>query len=160
MIAPRRGGRLAFPVALAAMTLASCRGATSEGGPLPPPSTVLAVTMWEYSFDVSGPLPAGRVVFRVVNEGKEDHAPMLVALDDASPPIDQQVRQSDPLPFTPVGSVNPRKPGHAGAFAIDLEAGHRYALVCRVRAPDRVSHSQKGMTWEARAEAYPPRLSE
>ncbi len=111
--------------------------------------------MREYSFAVSGPLNGGRVIIRVVNAGHETHSPILVALDDASPPIDQVVRQPSPPSLAQLGSVNSRFPGAAGEFAVDLERGHRYAFVCRATTAEGEGHAQKGMTWEARAGEYP-----
>ena len=115
----------------------------------------MTVSVREFSFDVSGPLAGGRVVFRIVNDGNESHAPMLVPLDEAFPPIGEALRQSNQLPFGPLGTINPRPPGKAAAFAVDLQPGQRYALVCRSRSADGVPHTEKGMMWESRAGAYP-----
>ena len=108
--------------------------------------------MSEYSFRVSGPFPAGRVVFRFVNAGRESHAPMLVALDDsATLPADEGSQKPHSL-GTRLASVNPREPGDTGAFAADFKGGQRYALVCRYSTPEGVPHAEKGMRLESRAE--------
>lgn len=115
---------------------------------------VVEVTMREYSFEVAHSLPAGRVVFRFSNAGSELHSPGLVALDAGAPQIDAHLRSTDRGPITPFAGVNPRLPGASGTFAVELDAGQRYALVCFLRTTTRESHAEKGMVWEGRAGPY------
>lgn len=139
-------------LAAGAMAAASCAGTPrKQSAPRPPAPPVITVTMREYAFEVSGPLPAGRVVFRMVNQGQQVHRPSLLALDETIPPIEAQVRGSERRFLSPFAGVNPRLPGATGTFAADLEPGRRYAFVCFAQAPDGQGHAIKGMTWEARA---------
>ena len=115
--------------------------------------------MDEYRFDLgsaAAAVPAGRVVFRMTNAGGETHIPSLVPLDEDVPPIDIQVRGTARRAVKPLGGVNNRLPGETGTFAVDLVAGRRYAFICYAYTPDKVAHSQKGMTWEGRAQAQDP----
>lgn len=110
--------------------------------------------MHEYRYDLSTTiLPAGRVVFRFHNAGTEPHSPALLPLDEDVPPIDVQVKSLERRVVAPFASVNERRPGATGTFAVDLVAGRRYAFVCYATAPDGEAHTRKGMTWETRAVA-------
>lgn len=154
MKSPESRGRRVWLLAASAVSMAaaSCTDAPSKQGlPRPVGPPVITVTMREYAFELSGPLPAGRVIFRMVNEGREVHRPSLLALDDDIPPIDVQVRGSERRFIPPFAGVNARLPGAKGTFAVNLEPGRRYAFVCFAQAPDGQSHSIKGMTWESRA---------
>lgn len=154
---PRRHRCLTFAslVILASAAAGACSGSDSDsatqGAPLPPSPPELAVTLDEYRFDVEGLLPAGRVVFRFTNAGQEQHRPLLLPLTEEIPPIDEQVRGDERRVLTPFAGVNTVEPGEDGTFAVDLEPGRRYALVCLVTGDDGQSHAEKGMTWEARA---------
>jgi hypothetical protein len=142
--------RLAVPLGLATLALMSCRGTTVVASPRPKSSAVVTVTMREYSFSVSHPLPGGRVVFRVRNAGHETHSLLLVPLEDSDPAIAEAVHRLEP-PFRPLGEINPREPGSTGVFAVNLEPGRRYAMICNLDSGDGVSHAFKGMAWEGRA---------
>ncbi len=138
-------------VAVAGLTGCSRSSVTAPRHPLTAASAIITVNMREYSFDVVGPLPSGRVVFRMVNVSQETHSPSLVPLDESFPPIDAQIRGSVRRPIDELGKVNPVAPGHTATFAVDLSPGRRYALVCFARTSDGVRHAEKGMTWESRA---------
>lgn len=132
----------------------ACSRSSRAGSPMPTPPSEVTVTMREYAFEVDGRLGAGRVVFRVANGGREPHMPVLVALDDTLPPIAEDVKSPEPHPLRPLAGVNPRGPGRTGTFAVDLDAGRRYALICEASTADGTPHAQKGMTWEMRAGSY------
>lgn len=147
-----RGRLLAAVVVLAGNATTSCGGSSPPERPAAPPSPpVVVVTMDEYRFRPSATrLAAGRVVFRMVNAGREPHSPALVPLDEDVPPIDAQVRGAERRIVAPFAGVNTRLPGAVGTFAVDLVAGRRYAFVCYASTAEEKAHSKLGMTWEFR----------
>lgn len=142
-------------VFLAAMALSSssCSSSASSGPPLPEPSPMVTIAMRGYSIEPDAEIPAGRVVFRVRNEGNTVHSLTLLPLSEDFPPIDEQLRGSERRPVLPLAGTPGLPPGVSNAFAADLARGHRYALVCFTRDPDGTTHAQKGMTFEFRAGA-------
>lgn len=158
-LAPAGAALRATQVVLCAVVLAGC-GSSSHSArsssSLPAPVPVFTVNMKEYSLDVSGPLPAGRVVFRFANVGAEQHEPILVALDEGLPPIDAYIAKTDRPDIVGFANVWAMAPQMTGTFAVDLQAGHRYALICLSKAPDGTAHYDKGETWETRAEGQSP----
>jgi len=146
---------------LATTVMSGCGGPAPAPDRPPAPASPIEITvkLEEHRFDF-GPafsgVPAGRVVFRMVNVGQETHIPSLVPLEDDVPPIDAQVRGAERRIVQTLGGVNDRLPGETGTFAVDLVAGRRYAFICYATGPDGVAHSQKGMTWEGRALAQAP----
>lgn len=136
---------------VAGALLPSCEPSHGDSRPRPSSPPVIEVILREYSFRLSRPLPAGRVVFRLRNVGKEPHRPALLRLDEGFPPIQEQVRGEKRRFLLPFAGVDTRPPRSVGTFAVDLLKGQRYALVCFVAAPDGQGHAYKGMTWESRA---------
>lgn len=107
--------------------------------------------MEEYRFKYDKNIPAGRVVFEVVNTGRVSHRLSLLPLADDLPPIDVQLRGAERRVIEPFAGVNALRPRTRGAFAVDLLPGVRYAMVCfLVDESDRQSHALKGMTSEFR----------
>ncbi|MDP9403181.1 MAG: hypothetical protein M3P85_07555 [Actinomycetota bacterium] len=136
---------------VATALLASCRETDSPRAPLPQGSPVVLVTLDEYRFGISRSVPAGRVIFRFRNTGREIHRPALFALPDDLPPLDEQLRGSQRRAITPFAGMSNRAPGATGTFAVDLAEGRRYGFVCFARGPDnRSPHSLKGMSSEFR----------
>lgn len=117
----------------------------------PPSTPEVAVTMYDYGFDFDTPVPAGRVVFRVRNTGSVTHRVTLVPLPEDMPPIDEQLHSDNRRGVHPVAGVNPRSPGGSSVFAVDLEEGRRYALICYQEDDDGVVHALKGGNAEFRA---------
>ncbi|MGH2810921.1 MAG: hypothetical protein ACRDIA_08580 [Actinomycetota bacterium] len=112
---------------------------------------MVIVNLRDFSFDYNPKVPPGRVVFRFFNVGRATHVPSLIPLDEDFPPIDQQLRGAERRVASPFGGLRNRFPGQSGTFAVDLEAGHRYALICFAVDPDKTLHRLKGMTSEFRA---------
>lgn len=136
------------------VAVGGCRGsdnAQKNRSPLPAAAPVVVVSMGEYSFDYHKTIPRGRAVFRFVNEGRVAHRPALLPLPEDVPPIAEQLRGSKRRTINPFGGVSDRPPGATGTFAVDLQAGRRYALICYARDPDGSSHALKGMASEFRA---------
>ncbi|MGH9151940.1 MAG: hypothetical protein ACRD03_06015 [Acidimicrobiales bacterium] len=137
---------------MATTALVSCRASPTEKAPLPEAAPVVAVTLEEYRFGFDRSIPAGRVIFRFRNAGREVHRPALFALPDDLPPLDEQLRGSTRRPIAPFAGMSNRAPGATGTFAVDLVPGRRYGFVCFARgADDRSPHSLEGMSFEFRA---------
>lgn len=135
-------------LAAVAVALGSCQSSSGKALPAGPP--VITVTMTEFDYKIDRPVPAGRVIFRMVNAGQQAHEPNLFPLSDDIPPIKQQVTGDRRIVATPSGGVKSRKPGTVGSFATDLEPGQRYAFVCFARTPQNQTHAQLGMAIEFR----------
>lgn len=131
-------------------------GPAGPDAPLPGSPPVAVVTTGEYRFQHDGVIPGGRVVFQVRNEGSLWHQLSILPLSDDLPPIDQQLKGSERSVIRPFAGVAPQPPGDGGSFAVDLERGQRYALVCFVRDPDNATHAVKGMSLEFRTPAGAP----
>ncbi len=130
---------------------ASCQTAARSEAALPSGPPVLVVTLDEYRFDYAQPVPAGRVVFRLLNVGTVSHRPVLLPLDEDVPPIQEQLRGDQRRAASPFAQVLSRPPGSTGTFAVDLVAGQRYAWICFARDADGSPHALKGMASEFRA---------
>ncbi|HSH60674.1 MAG TPA: hypothetical protein VK988_13745 [Acidimicrobiales bacterium] len=137
------------------VVLTACTGGGQRSGaPLPTPPAVIDVIMREHRFDYNPTVPAGRVVFRVRNDGRVAHRLTMVPLADDLPPIDAQLRGLERRPATPYAGVPNQAPGASASFAVDLVPGRRYAIVCFAKEPqDDVSHALMGMNSEFRAGA-------
>lgn len=137
---------------VAAAAAVGCTGSGNDRSSLPGGPPVVSVTMTEYDFDHATPVPAGRVVFRFVNDGRLVHQPDLLPLPEDLPPIDEQLRGEQRSAIAPFAGIPPREPGEVGTYAVDLVPGRRYAFICFARDPDDDdSHALKGMTAEFRA---------
>lgn len=141
-------------VVLAPVIPTSCSsGPDSEDAQLPPGAPTVVVTMRDYGFDYPPEIPAGRVVFRVVNDGQSFHRLTMVPLPEDVPPIKEQLRSTERRFLAPFAGIPDRPPGGIGSFAVDLAPGVRYAMVCFVVDPDGQNHAVKGMSAEFRAGA-------
>lgn len=107
--------------------------------------------MAEFRFDHQRDVPAGRVVFRVRNDGRLEHELTLLPLAEDVPPISEQISGQKRRPVSLFAGVYPRQPGATDTFAVDLVAGRRYAMLCSLRDADGTSHARKGMASEFRA---------
>jgi len=137
----------------AAVVAGGCQASTRPSVPLPAGAPEVTVTMSEYRFDYVPPTQAGRVVFRVVNAGREAHVLSISAVPDDLPPIDAWLRGPVGGSITRVAEIPPQDPGQRKVFAVDLKPGTRYAFLCSLRTVDRELHTLKGMSSEFRAPA-------
>lgn len=138
-------------IAFVASLLSSCQAQADTVAPLPASVPVVEVEMAEYRFEHRPTAPAGRLVFRARNGGREEHELTLVRLpDDFTASIDS-VRSgaTPPQGFAPTAILYARPPGATGTFAIDAAPG-RYALLCFVKVDEATLHYDKGMTSELR----------
>lgn len=133
---------------VAASALHGCGGADSAV--LPPPPAVIDVGMEDHRFDYRPFIPAGRVVFRVLNRGAADHQLLLARLPDDLLPLDEQLHSDVRRPLETLRTLPAYSQGEAGSFAVDLAPG-RYGFLCFLQEPgDTVSHALKGMNSEFR----------
>lgn len=145
----RRAWLSAAGLVVLVVVAGSCRDAEDQA-PLPPPPAVVEVSMREYSFDYDRPVPAGRVLFEVRNDGEQRHEFVLVRLPDHTN-LEELLASPTPLALHPVFAVPPRQPDKTASFAVKLTPG-RYGIICFVQAADGDQHHQKGMFDQFRVE--------
>lgn len=148
-------GKEAFGLGVVAVLLATATVACQAVDPvagLPSPPSVVEVTLDEYRIDHTAPVPAGRVVFDVRNDGEEEHELLVVSLPEDFPPIDVQLASDTRQTLFPRYVLPTLIPGEHGTFAVDLGPG-RYGMVCFLTAADDEDHARKGMHTEFRIES-------
>lgn len=133
-------------IAVAALVLA---GACGRPGPAPAGPAQVDVAMVEFAFAHVQSVPAGRVVLRAGNAGREDHELVLVALPADLPPLAAQLQGDERSAVPTVARVSAVEPGGSGSVAVDLAPG-RYGFICFVKGHDGTQHSIKGMSSELR----------
>jgi hypothetical protein len=111
--------------------------------------------MTEFRLAFSPSVPAGRVVFRVVNAGKLPHSFLLFPEDEDAPPLDEQLHGSDRRAVFPVAAIFTRAPGKGGTIAVQLAAGQRYGLMSPTVGAGDTPDFLKGMNAEFRAGPAP-----
>ncbi len=112
---------------------------------------VVDVAMREYGFEYKRPVPAGRVVFRVVNAGRQVHRLTMLELPDDLPPIAEQLRGRQRRNVTPFAGLPGLRPGETNSFAVDLVRGRRYGLIDPTGEVDGKSNAVLGLNTEFRA---------
>lgn len=128
---------------------ASC-SAPGPQAPLPGKPGYVTITMTEYHLGVPASVPAGRVVFRVVNHGQLAHSLLMFPEDPDAPPLDKQLHGSVRRAVEPLAEVLPRSPGQSGTFAVSLAPGQRYGIMSTSVGSDGVPDFLKGMNAELR----------
>lgn len=137
--------------------LGSCQSRPQQSAPpLPAGPQVVEVDLADYRFDYEPAIAAGPVLFRVTNTGSVAHSLTMLPLAEDIPPIDQQLRGSERRAITPFAGMGPHKPGSSTSFAVQLEPGLRYALVCFVVDDQDNPHFLRGMSSEFRASSVAP----
>lgn len=149
----RRRVRPTAPTAIVAMVALAAAGCTlpwASPQHLPPSATTVRVGLDEYEFDVRQSVPAGRVVFEVVNHGDVAHELVLVGLPEDAPPVQALFGEdADRRTFPTRMQLGAREPGQRGVFAMDFAPG-RYGLMCFLEDDDGRQHVHKGMLAEFR----------
>lgn len=149
----RRRVRVTAPTAIVTMLVLAAAGCTLPGAstePLPPSAPNVQVGLDEYAFDLPESVPAGRVVFEVVNHGDVAHELVLVGLPESAPRIEDLFGEdAERRAFSTRMQLRRREPGQAGVFAMDLAPG-RYGLMCFLEDDDGPQHVHKGMVAEFR----------
>ena len=141
------------------VTIVALAGGRTAGvrAPLPTAPPTILVTMREYRFDFNAAaIHRGRVIFKVVNDGKLVHRLVLIPLPEDFPPIEQQLHGSVRQVVQEAVAIRNLEPpakgqqhGMSESFAFDLRPG-RYAFVSLYIDPDGVSQALKGMANEFR----------
>lgn len=123
----------------------------------PAPRADVTVTMRAYTFELSGPLRAGRRVLRLENAGPQEHHILLQRLAPGRTKADVErwiaAGRGRPRPVSPVFFGTSRQsPGETVYVSVDLERG-AYLFVCRIPdAGDGRPHVDHGMRTEVRVE--------
>ncbi len=147
--------RAALAATAVAVVAAAACVSEHPRAPLPAPVPVVTVTMTEYSFQLDRAVPSGRVVFRMRNVGRLAHSATLLPLPEDLPPIQVQLQGTERRYLAPFAGVPERPPDTSRSFAVELQPGVRYAMICYTIDPDRQNHASKGMSTEFRT-AGPP----
>lgn len=129
-----------------AVAVASCTPGidTAElAAPIDP--QVVEVTMRDgrYLLKHDQTLRAGRVEFRVSNDGTVDHDLSLVKLPDGVAGVKEWL-DSGVSGVSPVYIMADRAPGEDATFAVDLPAG-RYGMLCFTTNSNGTPHYKQGM---------------
>ena len=161
-IGPRRrtiiAAALALAIGVTATTVVLTGGRTSGvRAPLPTAPPPILVTMREYRFDFNAAsIHRGRVIFKVVNDGKLVHRLALIPLPEDFPPIEEQLHGTVRQVVQEAVAIRNLEPpakgqqhGMTESFAFDLYPG-RYAFVSLYIDPDGVAQALKGMANEFR----------
>jgi hypothetical protein len=121
----------------------------------PMPGAIATVTLYEYSFEMPATLPAGRNLYRVVNQGAQFHEFTVIKLAPGKTLADVKAffdpppgaPPAGPPPGLPIGGMNALGRGASGLAVLDLSPGD-YVALCNV--PDQSkqhgdSHLHLGM---------------
>jgi hypothetical protein len=106
------------------------------------------MTLRDFAFDLPDQVPAGRLTYKVVNDGPQPHELNILKLTPGSTVDDVRAWAANPTtppPFEAVGGMNGLGPGADGYMTVDLEPGE-YVAICNI--PDPASgwaHSRLGM---------------
>lgn len=112
------------------------------------PPAAATITLYEWNFNITGPLNAGRRTIRVENTGQFEHQVWIVRLAPGKG-LEQAVKwaehPSGPPPFEGIGGTTNVARGHSVNVTVDLLEGD-YALLCVTYNPlSKRLHSQHGM---------------
>jgi hypothetical protein len=114
-----------------------------------PPHEDITITLADFTFRLSAPIPVGRRTIRVVNKGSQAHEVVVVQLAPRAT-VNAFLDAFQPGVATlpagrPVGGMVGLEPGGEGFFTIDFVRG-QYGLICFL--PDllqRTPHFTRGM---------------
>lgn len=148
----RAGGALRWVALLALVLLVAACTRGEAGGPLPPPTPTVEVDIVDDDVVAEGPVPAGRVVFRIENDGEEPHQLSLLLVAEDTPPIEEQLQDPPEQSPTLVARVPLLRPGETSVFAVGLAAGQRYALVDLSQPPEGEPPAERGVAAEFHTE--------
>ena len=137
-----------------ALGMAAPLTVTAATGPLAAePAATVAIDLFDFGFDLSGPIPAGTQTFEVTNLGPQDHEAILVRLEPGATAQDflaafEPDAPPGPPPGLPLGGFQAVANGGRGFFTADFTPGN-YALLCGI--PDEATgapHFALGMLEE------------
>jgi hypothetical protein len=106
------------------------------------------MTLFDYAFQLSQPLAAGRQTIRVKNTAAQAHEVVIVKLQPGKKPTDLLAwmeKMEGPPPGAPIGGTTPMARGEENIITLDLAPGE-YGLLCFVGdAKDGKPHFMHGM---------------
>jgi hypothetical protein len=106
------------------------------------------MTLFDYAFQLSQPLQAGRQTIRVKNTAAQSHEVVFVRLQPGKKPADVLAwmqKMEGPPPGAPIGGTTPMARGEENIITLDLPPGD-YGLLCFVSdAKDGKPHFMHGM---------------
>jgi hypothetical protein len=118
-------------------------------GPKPDDATQVDVTLREFELITSADTaPAGKIYFRVSNEGPEDAHEFVVIKSDLDPdalPVEDGAVPEEDVDL--IDEIEPFAVGSTGSITLDLEPG-TYVLICNIAEEhegELESHYQLGM---------------
>jgi hypothetical protein len=115
------------------------------------PEPDVTVTLYDYGFEVSGPIRAGRRLIRVVNQGPHEHQLSLARLADGKGLADviaDYATEADDHVYDVLGGTAGLAPGTSNIVEFDLASGP-HVLLCVVPDPKTGrDHVQYGMLKE------------
>jgi uncharacterized cupredoxin-like copper-binding protein len=106
------------------------------------------LTLRDFTFDIPDTIPAGKVTYKVVNQGPQPHELNILKLAPGKTTQDVLAWMADPStppPFEAVGGMNGLGAAVDGYMTVDLQPGS-YVAICNI--PDPGSgwpHSRLGM---------------
>jgi uncharacterized cupredoxin-like copper-binding protein len=147
-----KGDHLSRGMARDFVVVADSTTAGAGRGPAPDPHADLSIIMTEYSYQLSGPVSAGRHLIRVENRGAQPHEADLIRLGPGKTPHDYIAwldggEQGLP-PAEVAGGVGDFVAGRTVWMDVTLPPGH-YFIICQVPdAGDGKPHYDHGMIRE------------
>lgn len=148
----RVGGALRCAALLVLVLLVAGCARGEAGGPLPPPTPTVEIDIVDDDVVAEGPVPAGRVVFRIENAGEDPHQLSLLLVAEDTPPIEEQLEDAPEQSPALVARVPLLRPGETSVFAVGLAAEQRYALVDLSQPPEGEPPAERGVVTEFHTE--------
>ena len=106
------------------------------------------MTLFDYAFQLSQPLAAGRQTIRVKNTAEQSHEVVFLKLQPGKKVADMLAwmqKMEGPPPGAPIGGTTPMARGEENLITLDLAPGD-YGLICFVPdAKDAKPHLMHGM---------------
>ncbi len=114
-----------------------------------PPDPSITIVLTDHHFRLSAPVEAGRLQWRVKNEGSEPHQALVIRLPEGISEFGEEAwfehGRKGPEPGQRVGGLDTLAPGADGSFTTDLKPG-RYLLLCAM-SEDEGRHYELGMIY-------------
>lgn len=112
------------------------------------PEAHFTITLRDFDFDFSAPIPAGEHEIKVANAGPQEHEVVIMKLEPGKKPQDVIdwffAGSKEPPPGHAVGGIAGLSPNQEGVIRVNLTPGE-YALYCFVEDPSKKMHTELGM---------------
>jgi uncharacterized cupredoxin-like copper-binding protein len=113
------------------------------------PAAEVTVVLTDHHFRLDRPIEAGRMQWRVRNEGTEPHQALVVRLPDGVNEFQERAwiehGRKGEEPAEPMGGATTVKPGEQTTFTTDLKPG-KYLLICTMEEEEG-RHYELGMIY-------------